>query len=53
MTATRQKEEEDNLAEAPEEFLDPILGTIMKDPVKLPSSGMIVDRGTIARHILR
>ena len=48
------KEEEDDLVQdAPEEFIDPILGTFMRQPVRLPSSGKIVDRATIARHILR
>ncbi|VDI23301.1 ubiquitin conjugation factor E4 A [Mytilus galloprovincialis] len=28
------------------------MGTLMKDPVILPSSGNIVDRSTIARHLL-
>lgn len=50
--ACRQQQEEELLSEAPEEFLDPIMSTIMKDPVKLPSSGVIVDRPTIARHLL-
>lgn len=40
-------------ADAPEEFLDPIMGTLMRDPVLLPSSKNIVDRAVIARHILR
>lgn len=39
-------------ADAPEEFLDPIMGTLMRDPVILPSSKNIVDRAVIARHIL-
>ena len=41
------------LKDAPAEFLDPLMGTVMKDPVLLPSSGNIVDRSTIARHLLR
>ncbi|KAH3871035.1 ubiquitin conjugation factor E4 A-like [Dreissena polymorpha] len=47
-----QQEEEELLADAPEEFLDPIMGTLMRDPVKLPTSGNIVDRSIISRHIL-
>jgi ubiquitin conjugation factor E4 A len=39
-------------ADAPDEFLDPIMSHLMKDPVRLPNSGQIVDRTTIARHIL-
>lgn len=40
------------LEDAPEEFLDPIMSTLMIDPVILPSSHVIVDRTTIARHLL-
>ena len=48
------KEEEDDLVQdAPDEFIDPILGTFMRQPIRLPSSGKIVDKTTIARHILR
>nr|XP_022906480.1 ubiquitin conjugation factor E4 A [Onthophagus taurus] len=43
---------EDLVAEAPEHFLDPIMSTLMTDPVILPSSKQIVDRTTIARHLL-
>ncbi len=43
----------DELTEdAPEEFLDPLLSTLMKDPVRLPTSGNIVDRSTITQHLL-
>lgn len=52
MLATRQAEEDEAMVDAPEEFLDEIMGTLMKDPVLLPS-GNILDRATIARHILR
>ena len=48
-----QKQEEDLAAEAPEEFLDPIMGTLMTDPVTLPTSNQTVDRSVIARHLLR
>ena len=41
--------EEDLIAIAPEEFLDPIMSTIMLNPVILPKSKVIVDRSTIAR----
>ncbi|ESO87173.1 hypothetical protein LOTGIDRAFT_210561 [Lottia gigantea] len=44
--------EDDLVEEAPEEFLDPILGSLMKDPVLLPTSNTIVDRAVISRHIL-
>jgi len=38
-------------ADCPDDFLDPLLMTIMRDPVKLPS-GNTVDRSTIAQHLL-
>ncbi|XP_071033652.1 ubiquitin conjugation factor E4 A [Parasteatoda tepidariorum] len=50
--ALKQQQDEELLAEAPDEFYDPIMSTLMKDPVKLPSSGVTVDRATIARHLL-
>jgi len=39
------------VADAPDEFLDEILSTFMKDPVMLPS-GHFVDRSTITQHLL-
>lgn len=36
----------------PDEYLDPILFNLMVDPVRLPSSHMIVDRSTIQAHLL-
>eukprot|EP00698_Gefionella_okellyi_P019961 TRINITY_DN6206_c0_g1_i1.p1 TRINITY_DN6206_c0_g1~~TRINITY_DN6206_c0_g1_i1.p1 ORF type:complete len:1181 (-),score=261.12 TRINITY_DN6206_c0_g1_i1:1145-4687(-) len=38
--------------DVPEEFLDPITCMVMEDPVLLPSSGHIMDRSVIARHLL-
>jgi Kip1 ubiquitination-promoting complex protein 1 len=35
----------------PDEFMDPLMATLMVDPVQLPSSGVILDRATIARHL--
>lgn len=37
--------------DAPDEFLDPLLSTYMKDPVRLPSNH-VVDRSTITQHLL-
>nr|XP_022317607.1 ubiquitin conjugation factor E4 A-like [Crassostrea virginica] len=48
----KQAAEDELYADAPEEFLDPIMGTLMRDPVTLPSSKNIVDKAVIARHIL-
>ncbi|XP_062995682.1 ubiquitin conjugation factor E4 A [Elgaria multicarinata webbii] len=50
--ADRQQQEEETYADACDEFLDPIMSTLMMDPVLLPSSRVTVDRSTIARHLL-
>ncbi|KAI8436814.1 hypothetical protein MSG28_010273 [Choristoneura fumiferana] len=50
--AEQRQRDEEILANAPEEFLDPIMSTLMRDPVLLPSSRTTVDRITIARHLL-
>lgn len=50
--AVEQQANEEVIAEAPEHFLDPIMSTLMLDPVILPSSRKTVDRSTIARHLL-
>ncbi|XP_077163239.1 ubiquitin conjugation factor E4 A isoform X2 [Paroedura picta] len=50
--ADRQQREEETYSDACDEFLDPIMSTLMTDPVLLPSSRVTVDRSTIARHLL-
>lgn len=40
------------IEDAPFDFMDPLLDTLMRDPVRLPTSGTIVDRATIAQHLL-
>ncbi|XP_061072260.1 ubiquitin conjugation factor E4 A [Conger conger] len=50
--ADQQQQEEETYSDAPDEFLDPIMSTVMQDPVLLPSSHVTVDRSTIARHLL-
>lgn len=50
--AQEQQANEEALAEAPEHFLDPIMSTLMTDPVILPSSKQTVDRTTIARYCI-
>ncbi|XP_062894645.1 ubiquitin conjugation factor E4 A isoform X2 [Mobula hypostoma] len=50
--ADLQQQEEEIFVDAPDEFLDPIMSTLMTDPVLLPSSRVTVDRSTIARHLL-
>lgn len=49
--AIDQQAEED-LGEIPDELQDPIMGSLMEDPVLLPSSKQIVDRSTIRSHLL-
>lgn len=48
----KYKREQEIIADAPEEYLDPIMLTLMTDPVILPSSNVTVDRSTIVRHLL-
>ncbi|RXW24458.1 hypothetical protein EST38_g1393 [Candolleomyces aberdarensis] len=48
--ATLQAEED--LGEVPDEYLDSLMFTVMKDPVMLPSSRAILDRSTIKSHLL-
>ncbi|ETN80141.1 u-box domain protein [Necator americanus] len=43
--------QEMELEDAPEEFKDPVMATLMEDPVRLPS-GHIMDRKHIMRHLL-
>lgn len=52
VAATEAMDAEATLGDIPDEFLDPIQCTIMKDPVILPSSRVIVDRPVIQRHLL-
>lgn len=51
-SADSQKADEELFADAPDEYLDAIMSHLMTDPVRLPNSGQIVDRSTIARHLL-
>jgi hypothetical protein len=37
--------------EPPDDLLDPIMHTLMEDPVLLPHSGVVLDRATIERHL--
>ena len=43
---------EEDLGEIPDEFSDPIMGSLMEDPVILPMSRLTVDRSTIRAHLL-
>lgn len=48
--ANQKREEDEILTGIPDEFLDPIMSTVMTDPVILPSSRITIDRQTIARY---
>ncbi|KAJ9147568.1 hypothetical protein P3X46_029714 [Hevea brasiliensis] len=52
VAASEAMDAEAALAEIPDEFLDPIQYTLMKDPVILPSSRITVDRPVNQRHLL-
>ncbi|KAI5291833.1 hypothetical protein KEM54_005691 [Ascosphaera aggregata] len=43
---------EEDLGEVPDEFLDPLMYTLMEDPVILPQSKVSIDRATIRSHLL-
>ncbi|XP_020620204.1 ubiquitin conjugation factor E4 B-like [Orbicella faveolata] len=43
---------EEDYDDAPDEFKDPLMMTLMRDPVILPTSGKIMDRAVIMRHLL-
>lgn len=46
------EEAEQDLGEIPDEFLDPLMFTLMEDPVVLPTSRITVDKSTIRSHLL-
>ena len=51
--ASKNVEDDEELyVDAPDEFLDPLMCTFMKDPVLLPTSNTIIDRATITQHLL-
>ncbi|KAI3840362.1 hypothetical protein MKX03_005858 [Papaver bracteatum] len=52
LAAVEEMDVETALGEIPDEFLDPIQCTLMRDPVTLPSSNATVDRLVIERHLL-
>ncbi|KAL0350833.1 UNVERIFIED_CONTAM: putative ubiquitin conjugation factor E4 [Sesamum radiatum] len=52
VAASEAMDAEAALGDIPDEFLDPIQYTLMRDPVILPSSRVIVDRPVIQRHLL-
>ena len=54
VTSAKESEEaeEEDLDDAPEEFFDPLMATVMTDPVILPISRSVMDRSTIRQHLL-
>lgn len=51
-TLAEEQQEEEDLGEIPDEYSDPLMATLMKNPVILPSSKAIVDLSTIKSHLL-
>eukprot|EP00296_Roombia_truncata_P000008 JP435663.1.p1 GENE.JP435663.1~~JP435663.1.p1 ORF type:complete len:665 (-),score=142.61 JP435663.1:302-2296(-) len=47
-----EKGQDELLGDLPDEYTDPVTAELMKDPVLLPSSKVVVDRATILRHLL-
>ncbi len=43
---------EEDMGDVPDEFLDPLMYSIMEDPVILPKSRITIDRSTIRSHLL-
>ncbi|KAK5127509.1 hypothetical protein LTR85_006848 [Meristemomyces frigidus] len=52
LVKAEEEEEEADLGEVPEEFMDPLMADIMTDPVILPISRQVIDRSTIRSHLL-
>lgn len=51
-TRMEDDEEELELGDIPDEFLDPLMYTLMKDPVKLPASKVSMDRSVLKAHLM-
>ena len=51
-TFKEDQEAEEDLGDIPDDFLDPLMATLMEDPVILPSSKNVIDRSTIRSHLL-
>jgi len=47
-----QEAADEEMGDYPDEFLDPLTYTLMRDPVILPTSKAVVDRSTIKQHLL-
>jgi ubiquitin conjugation factor E4 B len=47
-----EDQEELDFGEPPEDYVDPLLASLMEDPVILPTSKVTIDRSTIISHLL-
>jgi ubiquitin conjugation factor E4 B len=52
LAKAEDEEEEEDYGDVPDEYLDPLVYTIMEDPVILPASRVTIDRSTIRSHLL-
>lgn len=50
--AKMDADEELELGEVPDEYLDPLMYTLMKDPVILPTSKVSMDRSVLKAHLM-
>jgi len=51
-TKLAEEQAEEMLGDVPDEYEDPLMATLMEDPVILPISRQTVDRSTIMSHLL-
>lgn len=49
---TAEEDEAMELGDVPDEFLDPLMYTMMTDPVKLPHSKVSMDRSVLMTHLM-
>ena len=47
-----RKENEDLYDDVPDELCDPIMSTLIEEPVMLPDTNIIMDKSVIARHLI-
>lgn len=52
MKAAENAAHDEDYDDAPDEFKDPLMMTLMHNPVVLPTSGKVMDRAVITRHLL-
>ena len=50
--AVANLKKDEDYEDAPDEFIDPMMCELMEDPVLLPTSGNVMDRKHITRHLL-